>query len=160
MNGYTAAIAAATDPTYWSRDRLKPYVFDGGLSDLYVLAGIQYDGPGDLPRTTESDALIWANVVVRHTPFEWTKLPDGTLCVHRREWPYFLALPTARFFEARRWNLACGDMQTVDIVTRGFVVDCLANGIDQADVQCLIDSLDPEDQQAVVRAAAALNARS
>ena len=156
MESYTAAIAAAPDPKYWSPGQRKPYVFDGSLSDLYVLSGIHYDGPNALTFSTENDAWIWANVIVGHTSFEWAKLADGTMCIYRREYPYLLALPVARFLEAENCNLVVGNMQTVEIVTRDFIIDCLVNGLDRADVQCLIDSVDPEDQKWIARLVAAM----
>lgn len=58
LDHYTAAIASASDPTYWSPKQDVPYVFDGSVEDINVLCGIQYDGPGGGDwRSIERDAL-------------------------------------------------------------------------------------------------------
>jgi hypothetical protein len=158
LGGYTSAFAAKSDQAFYITPDQLPYAFAGATRDLRLLGGLQYES-GTFPLLVEHDAIVWANVVVSQTTFVWGKLKDGTLCVVRHDWPYMFALPVARFIEASHCNLVVGDAVSVDVVTARFIFDCLASGLDQAELQPLIETLEEDEQRALLAAAKAYTAR-
>lgn len=154
LDRYTAAIARAPDPKYWSPEQDVPYVFNGSVEDINVLYRVQYDGPGGSDWwSLECDALIWANAVVRNTSFEWGKTASGELCIWREDYPRLLILPHARFFEAHHSSL-CNAVSgmTASLVLNRLIFDCLLLRDDDEDVRALHAAIEPGDYEAILAA--------
>lgn len=155
LDAYTESFSRFKNPEFFLEDTSVPFKFDGKPIEIGLLASLEYDSPFDFPYDLEGMAIVWANAVVKNTSFDWGKDQRGLLCIWREGFPYVLVYPEVRFREAGHSSRSGGYGVTSPVVTERFVFECFLSGLEQRDLQPILDVLEESEKNAILNAIAA-----
>jgi hypothetical protein len=114
----------------------KTFRFIGHTDELHVLVRLDYDSSFKYPTGKRNEAIVWANVIVSNTSFQWRMTPDAELVLWRSEYPSMLVCPAARYIEAE--GAIVGRLDPISLMTQRFVFDCLWSDDLRKDIEPIV----------------------